>query len=174
MSGQFVKGQSGNPSGRPTARRPHNSAFDIIFDKTLTVNRGGVEREVTIDEALEMQTYRAALKGNKTAIRTILKMIDKREQAIRKAMPPAPPKRKPFVFIHPADNADEALRLLNITCPNPEMPGPRSSRPLVVETWAAQAAISRPGRKMEQKDRDNLSLFVKEFATLRWPRGQGR
>ena len=45
---------------------------------TLTVNPGGIEREVTIDEALEAQTYLAAVKGNKTAIRTILKMIEKR------------------------------------------------------------------------------------------------
>lgn len=174
MSGRFVKGQSGNPSGRPKARRPHNSAFDIIFDKTLTVNQGGVEREVTIDEALEMQTYHAALKGNKTAIRTILKMIERREQAVRKAMPPAPQERKPYLLSHPAKNADEAMVLLNITCSNPEMPGPVSSRPFVVETWAAQAAISRPGRKTEKKDRDNLNHFVKDFATLRWPGGKGR
>lgn len=174
MSGRFVKGQSGNPSGRPKARRPHNSAFDIIFDKTLTVNQGGVEREVTIDEALEMQTYQAALKGNKTAIRTVLKMIDKREQAIRKASPPVPPASKPHIFSHRAKNADEALLLLNITCPNPEMPGPISSRPFVVETWAAQAAISRPGRKMDKKERDELTHFIKDFAALRWPGGKSR
>ena len=58
---RFRAGQSGNPAGRPKKRRPHVSAFDIIFDKTLTVTQGGVERELTVDEALQLQTYQAAL-----------------------------------------------------------------------------------------------------------------
>src|SRR3954468_3886937 len=88
MSGRFQKGQSGNPAGGPRARRPHISAFDIIFDKTLTVTQNGVERELTIDEALQLQTYQAALKGSKLAVRTVLKMIEKREAALVKKAPP--------------------------------------------------------------------------------------
>ena len=174
MNGRFAKGQSGNPSGRPQARRPHVSAFDIIFDKTLTVMQGGIEREVTVGEGLETQTYLAAVNGNRAAIRTVLKMIEKREQAMRKAAPPVQQQSKARLFSHPAKNADDAMRLLDLTCPNPEMPGPISPRPVVVETWAAQAAISRPGRKIEKKDRDSLSLFIKESETLRWPGGKGR
>ena len=78
---RFVKGQSGNPGGRPKVRRPHVSAFDIIFDKTLTVTLGGAERELSVDEALQLQTYQAALKGSRMAIRKVLKMIHKRELA---------------------------------------------------------------------------------------------
>ena len=64
---RFVKGQSGNPAGRPKTRRPNVSAFDIIFDKVLTVNQGGNERELTVDEALQLQTYQTALGGSKIA-----------------------------------------------------------------------------------------------------------
>lgn len=85
---RFRTGQSGNPAGRPQARRPHISAFDIIFDKTLTVTQGGVERELTVDEALQLQTYQAALKGSKMAVRAVLKMIEKREAALTKLNPP--------------------------------------------------------------------------------------
>lgn len=88
MSGRFKKGQSGNSAGRPKARRPHVSAFYIIFDKTLTVTQGGIERELTIDEALQLQTYQAAIKGSKMAVRAVLKMIEKREVALAKTAPP--------------------------------------------------------------------------------------
>ena len=118
--GRFEKGRSGNPSGRPKARRPDVSAFDIIFDKTLTATQNGVERELSIDEALELQTYQAALKGNRMAVRSVLKMIEKRG-------------------------------------------------------WAAQAAISRPGRlKLNLRNKDDLHLFVEDFDKLRWPKDRTR
>jgi hypothetical protein len=82
VNGRWQKGQSGNPGGRPKARRPHISAFDIIFDKSLTITENGVDRELTIEEALQMQTYRAALKGKRMAVRQVLKMIERREVAL--------------------------------------------------------------------------------------------
>ncbi len=60
---KFVKGQSGNPHGRPRKRRPNVSAFDILFDKRLTVTENGIERELTVDEALQLKSYEAALKA---------------------------------------------------------------------------------------------------------------
>src|SRR3954452_17139197 len=106
MNGRFQKGQSGNPAGRPRVRRPHVSAFDIIFDKTLTVTQNGVERELTIDEALQLQTYQAALKGSKMAVRAILKMIEKRETALQAAAPKDLPKLLPMQVDHNTKSAD--------------------------------------------------------------------
>lgn len=173
MSGRFVKGQSGNPNGRPKVRRPNVSAFDIIFDKTLTATQNGVERELTIDEALQLQTYHDALKGNRMAVRAVLKMIEKREVALRKSAPRPVRRPNPVRIEHDTDSANEAMLLLNILCRNSEFgdhPGPR---PLVVETWAAQAAISRPGRAaLKARDKETLHLFVKDYGKLKWPRGR--
>jgi len=110
---RFVKGQSGNPNGRPKALRPNVSAFDIVFDKTLTVTQNGVARELTVDEALQLQTYQAALKGSRMAIRQVLKMIEKRERALAKRNP-APPTPIPMQIEYDADNADEAMCILGI------------------------------------------------------------
>lgn len=43
-----------------------------------------MERELTVDEALQLQTYQAALNGSKMAVRSVLKMIEKREEALAK------------------------------------------------------------------------------------------
>jgi Family of unknown function (DUF5681) len=165
---RFRKGQSGNPKGRPRNRRPHNSAFDIIFDKTLTVTQNGKQRELTVDEALELQTYQAALKGSRMAIRKVLKMIAKREAALAKTYRP---ENKPITVEahYTSDNADEAMRLLGIADDDPGFGGKR----LKVHAWATQAALSRPGRrKFARRDVDNIKFFTFDAETLRWPRGR--
>lgn len=170
MSGRFEKGRSGNPAGRPKKRRPHVSAFDIIFDKTLTVTQNGVERELSVDEALELQTYQAALKGSRMAIRKVLKMIEKREAYL--ATRDEPPTSKVTTEIHhSAENANEAMSLLGII--EKDSAWPENHPRWKLATWAAQAALSRPGRrKIEQKEVDNIKMFTTDSDRLKWPRGR--
>lgn len=168
---RFKKGQSGNPAGRPKKRRPHNSAFDIIFDKSLPVTQGGVERELTVDEALQLQTYQAALKGSRMAIRKVLKMIEKREAALAKMNPP-PSRNVELVRHYDADNAKEALKILGIVENDPRWKD-EEDRWLRVATWATQAALSRPGRrKFSEKEVQDIKFFTLEADKLRWPRGR--
>jgi hypothetical protein len=170
---RFEKGRSGNPQGRPTARRPHVSAFDIIFDQVLTVTQGGIEREFSVDEALQLQTYQAALKGSKMAIRAVLKMIEKREAALTKLHPPV--HNGPRIeFEANSANADDALRILGIARDGQVPPGGGEvARTLKLENWAAQAAISRPGRRrFTDKDREDVERYSFEPGKLRWTRGK--
>lgn len=169
---RFVKGQSGNPNGRPRKRRPNVSAFDIVVDKRLTVTQNGEERELTVDEALQLQTYQAALGGSRLAVRTILKMIDKREQALKRLAPVVERDGPKVKVSYDSDSANDAMLLLGILCENRNMPPPNSPRPLVVSNWAAKASISRPGRrKLDGRRTDTLHLFVEDYGTLRRPRG---
>lgn len=170
---RFQKGQSGNPSGRPKQRRPHVSAFDIVFDQTLTVTQGGVERELTVDEALQLQTYQAALKGSRLAVRAVLKMIEKRETALARRNPP-PQRAARMEIEHDSPNAEAALRILGIARDGHVPPGGgEGARTLKLATWAAQAGISRPGRRgFSDKDREDIARFTFEPERLRWPRGK--
>jgi hypothetical protein len=175
LSGRFQKGQSGNPAGRPKARRPHISAFDIIFDKTLTVTQNGLERELTVDEALQLQTYQAALKGSRMAVRAVLKMIEKREAVLAKKAPPPPVRAMKFGGEEDPRNADAAMLLLGITVPDPGWEGPcKYGTRMKLATWASQAAISRPGRRqLSDKDRTDIKRQTINSDTLKWPRERG-
>lgn len=172
---RFRKGQSGNPAGRPKVRRPHVSAFDIVFDKTLTVTQNGIERELTVDEALQLQTYQAALKGSKMAMRSVLKMIEKREAALAKRnLAPVKPVR--LVREYDSENANRAMEILGIAAlGEPSYGGGPATRPFRLTRWAAQTAISRPGRRgLTEKQIEEVMRLTLEADKLRWPRRRTR
>lgn len=171
---RFAKGRSGNPKGRPKSEKTKTgSAFDIVIDKLLTVTQGGVAREVTVEEALQHQTYQAAIAGNRAARREVLKMIAKREQYLAAQRPPSVTKVELSQEIDP-DNADAALLILGIARPDPRSTGPEySATHLLLEPWAVQAALSRRrgGRKPTDQERDEITRRTRNADILRWPRG---
>lgn len=171
---RFRKGQSGNPGGRPKQHRPHVSAFDIVFDKTLTVTQGSVTRELTVDEGLQLQTYQAALEGSRMAIRSVLRMIEKREVALAK-MSPVEPNPVRLEIEHDADNANEAMLILGIAeHGEPEEHGGPGTRRLRLASWAVQAALSRPGRRSyTDRDVENIKRLTTAPELLKWPRSRG-
>lgn len=174
MTGRWLKGQSGNPAGRPKKRRPHVSAFDIIFDKKLSVTRDGIERELTVEEALRLKTYQAALKGSKMAVRAVLKMIEKRELALAKRAPKPASKPMGFRWEHDPRNVDEAMLVLGITVPDPTWSGPcEYGTRMKLATWAAQAGISRPGRRsLDERQVSDIKRLTLNSEKLKWPRGR--
>lgn len=174
MSGRWQKGQSGNLAGRPRKRRPHISAFDIIFDKSFTVAQNGVERELTVQEVLELKTYQAALKGSKMAVRSVLKMIEKREAALAKLSPAIASSPVVVRREHDARNADEAMLLLGVTVPDPTWSGScEYGTRMKLATWAAQAGLSRPGRKrLDKHEVEEINRVTLDARQLKWPRGR--
>lgn len=171
---RFRKGQSGNPKGRPRKPKPAKgtSAFDIIIDKTLTVTRGGVPREVSVDEALQHKTYQEALAGNRAARRTVLKMIEKREKAIAASAGGTKAPRVKFMLEHKTpETADEALQLLGVISPDTEHTRGHS---MLIEPWAVQLAFSRRGgsERLTQEKIDRIRRATRDGDTVSWPRGR--
>jgi len=171
QSTRFRKGQSGNPQGRPKKQTPAQaSAFDIVIDRTLSVVQDGVERDVTVEEALQHKTYRDAITGNRAARREVLKMIAKREKAIAKKRPPANPVE---VLVEATDprNADEALLILGIACRDERSNDPADPYDrLLLEPWAVQAALRRRARVMlDRRDLAEAMRRTRDADTVRWP-----
>jgi hypothetical protein len=166
---RFKPGQSGNPNGRPRKpRRPNVSAFEIVLDKRMTATIGGKERELTVEEVLQQQTFRDALAGKRMAIRKVLKMIEKREMTLAKKNGATSRSKVKVERHHYADNANEAMRVLGIAEPDPGFPNRWK-----IHAWATQAALGRPGtRRLAEKDAKNIEFFTFDSDKLRWPRGR--
>ena len=173
--GWFKKGQSGNPGGRPTkAQAGTDSAFNVIVDRTLTVSRGGVAREVTIEEALQHHTYKEALAGKRMAIREVMRWITKREQWLAEHKPRRVQKVTFAGTIEDPNNADDALLLLGIVRENTERKGLKVDRlQLLQESWAVKAALKRRRgtRSLTTKEIDDVRRCTHDDGTLRLPIG---
>jgi Family of unknown function (DUF5681) len=175
-TGQFQKGQSGNPKGRPRkqAALPDatRSAFEIVIEKRVKVTQGGVDQELSLEEALQRRTYHDALAGNRAARRVVLKMIAKREKAIAD--------RGPRIMtsvtrkIEPTEprNADAAMCLLGIAAPDKvrEEDNPGA---ILLEPWAVQAALGRRrgSKALTTQNVGEIKRCTRAPETLRWPRG---
>ena len=169
---RFKPGQSGNPDGRPKRRRPHGSVFEVILGKTITVMQDGGERELTVGEALQWQTYQAALKSERMAIREVLKMIEKREEALAGKDWTGQLSAR-FERVYDADNANEAMRILGVGDYLDEPDRAPDHRRFRLHRWATQAALSRPGRrKFDHKQVEEVKRETLGADQLNWPKGR--
>jgi hypothetical protein len=74
------------------------------------------------------------------------------------------------------DNANEALIFLGIAEPDTRWNGPNDKyQRLLLQPWAVQAALSRPGRRrLSDKDVSEIKRCTRDAETLRWPAGIGQ
>ena len=75
---QFKKGQSGNPKGRPKGSKeisPIEKLYENLMNEII-LREGGVEKTVTVLEAIQKRLITESLKGNMTAIRLMQKQFD--------------------------------------------------------------------------------------------------
>ena len=176
-SGRFQKGRSGNLKGRPrAAKEQQTSAFDIVFNRTLTVMQNGMSREITIQEGLEHRTYRDAIDGSLMAQRTVLRWIDERNKVRAAKAPRNRPEIKHYVEIDP-QNADTALQILGVATHNEGRDQEVNERvPLLLEQWAVQAALTRRrgGERLSDVQVAEIKRSTRDAGELRWPRGYER
>lgn len=76
---QFKKGQSGNPKGRPKKLIPNSLKEWLIYISTLKLSEINkmAKIDMTGDQALALSIYKNALKGDKSALKTVAELIGK-------------------------------------------------------------------------------------------------
>lgn len=72
-SGQFKKGQSGNPKGRPKGSKNFMTLLDQELDQKITVNENGRKKEITRMQAVVKRMVADTLQGN---MRTLMTMVE--------------------------------------------------------------------------------------------------
>jgi glycosyltransferase A (GT-A) superfamily protein (DUF2064 family) len=70
--GQFVKGKSGNPKGRPKGSKNLSTIFHETVRQKVTVNENGATREMTKFAASVTQLANKAAAGDMRALNTLL------------------------------------------------------------------------------------------------------
>ena len=74
-SGQFSKGQSGNPKGRPKGRKSLDTIIDDVFRRKVSLREGGKLRRISQIEALCRRILNDGLKGNARATDQAIKLL---------------------------------------------------------------------------------------------------
>ena len=166
-TGRFAKGKSGNPKGRPKVKADkHKSAFNIVIDRTLSITRDGVLREISVEEALQHRTYQEAIAGKRMAQRQVMKWIEKREAWMAKKGARKAPVRQIETKMSPdPNNANEALQILGvITTEGSDTYDRGGYFWYQLEPWAVQAALDR---RRKSTSLDEKHIYSIKGRTLR-------
>jgi hypothetical protein len=104
-----------------------------------------------LEEAIQHQTLQAALSGDRTARRAVLKMMEKRQ----KWRDEHKPKNHQGIEVrieHDSDNANDALLLLGIAERDRDYDGPNPEEFWCLLPWAVEAALARRGRRKRARE----------------------
>jgi Family of unknown function (DUF5681) len=76
-SGQFKKGSSGNPKGRPKGSRNFMTLLEQELTQKIVVNEGGRRKTVTRLQAMVKRMVAAALHGDQKSLLTLVEILRK-------------------------------------------------------------------------------------------------
>lgn len=176
--GTFKKGYTANRKGAPlkAKRSRPMTAFDILFHEDFDPVAPDLPSDLSPEDEAAYRTFHAAIQGSKRARRLILKHIVRRsEEQIHEAMTSERAQPVKILFEpHDPDNADEAMRILQIAAYETESVDASDGqlRPKL-SPWAVQAAIRRRhgGKRLSSREVEQIKFFTANAQRLIWPRG---
>lgn len=163
--------------GRRTPKglvKPAPSIFEVLRDKRVPATVDGEQRELPLEQVLQHTVVHDAFAGKRKAVRTALKWIREREDA-RAAKDPVNVSGRLLFEKGDPDNIDEALLILGIATEEKGRIWVKGRRPLLLESWGVQLALSRrTGAKLTESEADMIERSTRDSRWLRWPRGMKR
>jgi hypothetical protein len=85
LATRFVKGQSGNPSGRPRARRNLATALLAVLNEPVIVTEQGRRKRITKLEAAFKQLVNRSVGGDLAATRVLVQLFPSIEKLLEGA-----------------------------------------------------------------------------------------
>ena len=74
-SGQFAKGKSGNPKGRPKGSKNFLTVLEKELGQSISVNENGRKKKMTRLEAMVKRLVAAALQGDQKSLLTMVEVF---------------------------------------------------------------------------------------------------
>lgn len=164
ISTRFVKGQSGNPRGRPRGSK-RQPPYEAVLGQMVTVREDGVSRRMSAAEAFLLHITRQGLEGNGSAARAAMAAIEAARQRHDPVATNSISHPTYIVFTSPSvNNVMSQLRMA--TKLDPYRPTAR----MALEPWLIEAALGR--FKDEQLNLEQQKCIWKAARTpwkVKWP-----
>ena len=110
-SGQFKKGISGNPSGRPKKLSDFASELARELNSNLVINENGQRKVIKKSKGLAKQAVNKALSGNLPALRLVIN-TDRETQERAAEQQQNSPDKPDYEYRKAADFTDDELALI--------------------------------------------------------------
>lgn len=161
---RFVKGQSGNPRGRPPGRKSQ-SPYEAVLGQKVQVRDGNTTRRLTAAEAFLLQLTRKGLEGDAQAARVAMAAIED-AQARFAISRPEPITVITMVLVAPGSVTPALIPLKMARKLDPY----RETVRIRLEPWLVEAALDRLGaRRLTIDEQREVYRATRTPAKVNWP-----